>query len=69
MMKVGDWIQTPRFCGVRIKAVYDSKEEAYENGFTEPTYYEDSEGYEILGRSLDLYHMQFVAVRPQEKKA
>ena len=62
-MKAGDWIETPRFSGVRIEAVYDSKEEAYTNGFTEPTYYEDSEGYEILGKALDMYHMEFAAVR------
>ena len=62
-MKVGDWIETPRFCGVRIKAVFDSKEEAYANRFTEPTYYEGSEGYEILGKTLDMYHMEFAAVR------
>lgn len=68
MIKVGDWIETPRFSGVRIEAVFDSKEEAYAKRFTEPTHYKDSEGYEILGKALDVYHMEFAAVRPQRKK-
>ena len=60
-MKVGDRIYTPRFCTVRIKEVFETEEEARENGYKEPTYYKGD--YEILGKSLDMYHMLFAAVK------
>lgn len=61
-MKVGDWIETPRFCGVRIKEVFDHEEDARNSGYTEPTFYEDPE-HGIIGKSLDMYHMEFAAFR------
>lgn len=61
-MKKGDYIYTPRFCRVQIEEVFESKQEAYKAGFTEPTYYRDSD-YGILGKSLDLHHMIFAAYR------
>ena len=60
-MKVGDRIYTPRFCTVRIKEVFETEEEARENGYKEPTYYKGD--YEILGKSLDMYNMLFAAVK------
>ena len=60
-MKVGDRIYTPRFCTVQIKEVFETEEEAMENGYKEPTYYKGD--YEILGKSLDMYHMLFAAVK------
>lgn len=62
-IKVGDWIDTPRFCGVRIKEVFDSLEEAESNGYKEPTYYDTGNGYGITGKSLDQYHMVFAAYK------
>lgn len=61
-MKVGDWVQTPRFCGVRIMAIL-SQEEAYDQGFTEPTHYDSDPQYSIKGKSTGLNTMIFAAVK------
>lgn len=61
-MKIGDKIYTPRFCTVRIKEIFESREAAQENGYGEPTYYNDTE-WRIVGKSLDMYHMAFAAYR------
>ena len=64
-MKTGDMVYTPRFCTVRIKNVFDSWEEAYAAGYKEPTHYpvKDDPEYGVMGKSLDLYHMEFAAYR------
>lgn len=61
-INIGDVVYTPRFCHVKIKEVFDSRKEAEEQGYKEPTYYEDS-SWQILGKSLDMYHMQFAAAK------
>lgn len=61
-MKAGDCVKTPRFCTVEISRVYETMEEAYADGFREPTYWKDGE-YEVLGKCLDQYHMEFAAVK------
>lgn len=61
-MKIGDYVRTPRFCTVRISEIYTSKKAAIEAGFTEPTYYRDASGVEVLGKSVDLNRMVFAAV-------
>ena len=38
-MKKGDTVRTPRFLTVTIKEVYESREDATRDGFTEPTHY------------------------------
>ena len=38
-MKIGDSVYTPRFCTVRIKAIFENEVEARAAGFCEPTYY------------------------------
>lgn len=38
-MKIGDSVYTPRFCTVRIAAVFKNEMEARAAGFCEPTYY------------------------------
>ena len=60
-MKIGDYVNTPRFCTVRIDAIFASEAEARANGYCEPTYYRGGD-YTILGKSLDMYHMIFAAV-------
>lgn len=60
-MKIGDWVNTPRFCTVRIDAIFESEQEARAHGYCEPTYYSGSD-YIILGKSLDMYHMKFAAI-------
>lgn len=60
-MKKGDKIDTPRFCTVTIEDVLTT-DEAYAQGYTEPTHYRNDD-WSILGKSLDMYHMRFVAVK------
>ncbi len=60
-MKIGDYVRTPRFCTVKISAIFSDKIEAYKCGYTEPTYYKGSD-YIILGKSVDMYSMVFAAV-------
>lgn len=62
-MKVGDWIDTPRFCKVEIEQVFEDRREAYKNGFTEPTHYRSDPEWDVLGKSIDMCHMTFAAVR------
>lgn len=59
-MKIDDFVYTPRFCTVRISAVFATEAEARAAGFCEPTYYKGN--HIILGKSLDVYHMEFAAV-------
>ena len=59
-MKIGDSVSTPRFCTVRIDATFAATTEAHAAGFSEPTYYEGE--CTILGKVLDMYHMEFAAV-------
>ncbi len=61
MLKVGDLVETPRFLKVRISEVFDSVQEARKAGFVESTDYRGD--FKILGKSIDLYHMVFAAVR------
>ena len=59
-MKVGDSVYTPRFCTVRISAVFENERDARVAGFCEPTYYKGD--HIILGKSLDMYSMEFAAI-------
>lgn len=68
-IKIGMYIHTPRFLTVKIENLYTSEAAAIAAGYQEPTHYEwqDSqyivEGvHNVLGKSLDLYHMEFAAV-------
>ncbi len=60
-MKIGDYVNTPRFCRVKIKAMFADEQEARDCGYNEPTYYR-GEDYTVLGKSLDMYSMVFAAV-------
>ena len=59
-MKIGESVYTPRFCTVRIDAIFATTAMAHAAGFSEPTYYKGD--YVILGKVLDMYHMEFAAV-------
>lgn len=61
-MKKGDRVMTPRFCTVTIKHVFSNRENAVKKGYTEPTHYQDA-SYGILGKSIDMYHMEFSAYK------
>lgn len=63
-MNIGDVVYTPRFCTVKISDVFESKEEAGDAGYTEPTYYRGE--YDIYGKSIDDRHMVFAAVRRRQ---
>ena len=60
IIKIGK-LGTSFFDGAKV---FDSKEEAYKEGFKEPTYYEHK-NYEVLGKSLDMYHMVFAACKKE----
>lgn len=62
-MKIGDSVYTPRFCTVRIDAIFATTQEARAAGFSEPTYYKGD--HVFLGKVLDMYSMEFAAV-PKE---
>lgn len=62
-MKAGDHVKTPRFLTVKIEKVFETEEEARKEGFTEPTHYNRKDGYDIVGKSLDVYHMLFAAYK------
>ena len=56
----GDWIDTPRFCTVKIQHVYSDREAAIADGYTEPTHYVNP-NYEVLGKHTGTNMMQFAA--------
>jgi hypothetical protein len=61
-MQVGDYIETPRFLKVEIKAVFDETTLARECGFIESADYEDS-AWDIKGKHSGHNRMIFAAVR------
>ena len=64
MMELDQWVNTPRFCKVRINAILKLSD-ATELGYTEPTHY-DNPGWMILGRHIGTNRMVFAAViKPQ----
>lgn len=68
-VKVGDYINTPRFCTVKIAEVFASEAEAHSHGYSISSYYRGDD-CTIWGKSLDLYHMRFAAVpKPQARSA
>ena len=61
-IKVGDWIDTPRFLKIQIDEVFESSEEAYKAGYHEPTHTRIP-GWDIEGKNTGEYSMTFAAVR------
>lgn len=47
-MKIGDYVSTPRFCTVKINAIFADENEARKCGYTEPTYYSGND-YSMAG--------------------
>ena len=60
MIKVNDKIKTPRFLTVRISEIFETVEEARQNGYYEPTYYLD-DSITVLGKSIGVNRMVFAA--------
>ena len=61
-MKKGEWIETPRFLKVQIEKVFNTIQEAYTEGYTEPTHY-NSPDFDIKGKHTGINRMIFAAVR------
>lgn len=62
MVKVGDYIDTPRFCAVLIEKVFDSEAVARQDGYHEPTHF-DGPLYRIYGKHTGINRMVFAAVK------
>lgn len=62
-MKQGDYVKTPRFGSVKLEAVFGSEAEANAAGYMETTHYWDDPEYGVVGKSIDLYHMEFAAYK------
>ena len=60
-MKIGDKIHTPRFLTVKIAAIFQHHEDAYECGYAEPTHYRSND-ISIVGKHIGLNRMRFAAV-------
>ena len=63
-MKIGDYIETPRFLNVKITAIYNENdnEKAYNDGYSEPTHYRKNDYY-IRGKHTGLNTMVFAAIK------
>jgi hypothetical protein len=59
-IQIGDKVQTPRFCTVRIAAMFENVKLAEDCGFTNSTDFRD-EDYHILGKSIGENRMLFAA--------
>ena len=64
-MKPGDYVKTPRFLTVKIETVFNSYKEAEAAGYKETTHYtlKHDDGYDVVGKQLDMYHMEFAGVK------
>lgn len=61
-MKIGDYVETPRFLMVKISEVYESPLAAWEDGYRESAHY--NEGlYGVFGKSVGENKMVFAAVK------
>ncbi|UQZ88302.1 hypothetical protein C4J81_03405 [Deltaproteobacteria bacterium Smac51] len=62
-MKKGDFVNTPRFCKVKIQKVFRSQQNALKAGYNVPTWYEDYLGYQVYGKHTGPNLMIFAAVK------
>ena len=61
-MVLGTRVSTPRFCTVIISAIFEHPEDAAKCGYVEPTHTQLPD-WEIKGKSIDCYHMEFAAIK------
>ena len=61
-MVLGTRVSTPRFCTVIISAIFEHAEDAVKCGYVEPTH-TNIPDWDIKGKSIDMYHMEFAAIR------
>lgn len=61
-MKKGDYVDTPRFCKVKIEKVFKSGVTARKQKFFEPTHYNNWE-YDVWGKHVGTNRMIFAAVK------
>ena len=60
-MKIGDFVNTPRFCKVELAAVFPCPCTARERGFVEPTHFQNDQ-WEIWGKHTGKDMMIFAAI-------
>lgn len=58
--EINAYVRTPRFCTVKINAIFADKEEALALGYTEPTYFKGD--FEVRGKSIGANRMVFAAI-------
>ena len=62
-IKIGGFINTPRFLQCQISAIFENEKLAYECGFNEPTHFnETSEVKSVLGKSAGINRIIFCVV-------
>lgn len=59
-MNIGKKVYTPRFCTVTIEKIFTCQMEAADAGYQTSAMY-DSKEWEIVGKSIDCYTMEFAA--------
>lgn len=62
MINVGDYIETPRFCKVKISEVYTDNNKAWAEGYTVSTDYRNEE-YHIRGKITGKNTMIFAGIK------
>ena len=62
-MKVGSYVQTPRFGGCRIQEVFESREDAWKHGYKTETFVTTNDGYGVAGKTVGYNLMVFAAYR------
>lgn len=56
--QIGDYIQTPRFCQVRVSAVFANFDDCYACGFTESAHVAGKD-FLVYGKSIGVNRMIF----------
>jgi len=59
---IGAWIKTPRFCTVKLEAVFTDRQAAGDAGYVEPTHYDNCQ-WDVFGKNTGVNRMAFAAVR------
>ena len=66
-IKKGAYVKTPRFLTVKITKVFRSEQNAYKQGYCEPTHYDNDGKYGILGKMIEENRMAFTAYKKSNR--
>ena len=61
-MKIGDYVETPKFLNVKIEEMFQDNKTAWDEGYTEPTHYRDEE-WHVRGKRIGINRMMFAAIK------